>query len=268
MNEQNLDYLNKQIKFTGFGEGHQEELKTKMQKQTPDFTIVHQQEFGKDNINAYLQFRKSADSDMYFLNKYDLQLKNGPQPDGVKQTFYLSNKEDNITLKEAYNLLSGRSVNKELTTKEGEKYKAWVQLDFKNMDKNGQYEVKKFHQNYGFDLDKTLSKLPIKELQNDVDKSKLMDSLQRGNRQSVTLQQDGKAEKVFIEASPQFKSLNMYDSSMKRINAPAMYEKKGEKEATKMEVKKEAGKSKAGEEDEEGPKQTQKKTRKKRQGIS
>ena len=208
------------------------------------------------------------DSDMYFLNKYELQLKNGPQGEAVKQTFYLSNKEDNITLKEAYNLLSGRSVHKELATKEGEKYNAWLQLDFKTIDKNGQYDIKKYHQNYGFDLEKTLAKQPIKELLNEGDKSKLIDSLQRGNRQSVTVQHEGKEQKVFIEASPQFKSLNIYDSSMKRMNAPALYEKKGEGETTKVAIKKEAAKTKAGDDDEEGPKQTQKKGRKKGMSVS
>ena len=74
--------------------------------------------------------------------------------------------------------------------------------------------------------------------------------------------------KIFIEASPQFKSLNIYDSSMKRINAPALYEKKGEGESTKVAVKKEVSKTKAGDDDEDGPKQTQKKSRKKGQGVS
>ena len=31
MNEQNLDYLSRQIKFTGFGEGHEKDLKEKME---------------------------------------------------------------------------------------------------------------------------------------------------------------------------------------------------------------------------------------------
>ena len=37
MNEQNLDYLSKQVKFTGFGETHSEELKHKLTKQAPEF---------------------------------------------------------------------------------------------------------------------------------------------------------------------------------------------------------------------------------------
>ncbi len=155
-------------------------------------------------------------------------------------------------------------------SKEDEKYKAWLQLDFKTIDKNGNFEVKKFHQNYGFDLEKTLAKHPIKELAYEVDKGRLIESLQRGNRQSSTIQHEGKEQKIFIEAAPQFKSINLYDSSMKRLNAQTLYEKPGETQTEKQEAKKESiKKDKAG--DDEGgdfPKQAQKRTRKKSQSIS
>ncbi|MEO6729803.1 MAG: hypothetical protein ABIN01_01205 [Ferruginibacter sp.] len=269
MNEKNLDYLAKQIKFTGFGEGHGEELKEKIQQQTPEFTIAHQQDFGKDSAMATLLFRKSEDSDMYFFNRYNLVVKNEHQVEPVKQTFYISNREDNITLKEAYNLVNGRAVNKELSNKEGEKYNAWVQLDFKTIDKNGNYEMKKFHQNYGFDLDKALVKHPIRELMSEPDKERLIDSLQRGNRQAVTIQHEGREQKVFIEAAPQFKSINFYDGNMKRMNVQSLYENKGEGQTEKQESKKESVKQDKGGDDEgEAPKQVQKRTRKKSQGIA
>ena len=72
MNEKNYDYLKNQLKYTGFGEGLQNELKEKMEKQTPEFTIYHQQDFGKDNTSTSLQFKKSEASDMYFFNRYNL----------------------------------------------------------------------------------------------------------------------------------------------------------------------------------------------------
>ena len=56
---------------------------------------------------------------MYFFNRYNLALQNANFPDPVKQTFYLNKGQDNITLKEAYNLMNGRSVLKELSTKKG-----------------------------------------------------------------------------------------------------------------------------------------------------
>jgi hypothetical protein len=41
-----------------------------------------------------------------------------------------------VTLKEAFNLLEGRAAHKELSGKEG-KFNAWIQLDFKEKEENG-----------------------------------------------------------------------------------------------------------------------------------
>src|SRR5690606_16815404 len=68
MNQKNFEYLKDQIKFTGFGEGLENELKEKMQKQTPKFMLLHQGNFGKDETVSTLHFRKSDQSEMYFFN--------------------------------------------------------------------------------------------------------------------------------------------------------------------------------------------------------
>jgi hypothetical protein len=217
MEDKNVEYLEKQLKFTGFGEGLAEQLKAKMTSGAPAFVLSHESKYGKDEVMAALQFRKSDNSEMYFFNRYNLMLKNDQYPDPVKQTFYINNGQDNITLKEAYNMMSGRAVHKELENKEGEKYKAWVQLDFKESDTHGNYKTKSFNENYGFKLDEVLGKHPIKELQSPEEKQKLMESLQRGNRQMVTLEASGQSVKIYIEAAPQYKSLNYYDSHGKRM---------------------------------------------------
>ncbi|HRN55635.1 MAG TPA: hypothetical protein PLL71_04255 [Agriterribacter sp.] len=274
MNEKNFDYLSKQIQFTGFGEGHKDELMQKMKENKQEFTIFHQQDFGKDNTVATLQFRRPEDGDMYFFNRYSLLLKSARHEDPIKQTFYINNdpkkkEQDDITLKEGYNLLSGRAVQKDLVNKDGEKYTAWMQLDFKATDKHGNYETKKFHQNYGYDLEQLLSKHPIKELNTADEKKMLLESLQRGNRQSVTLQLEGKEQRVFIEAAPQFKSINIYDSSMKRVNAQTLREGNSDEQSQKQD-KKESFKvnNTAAGDDEGSPAQSEKKGRKKGQKIS
>lgn len=119
-------------------------------------------------------------------------LKNDQHPDAIKQTFYIGNKEDNVTLKEAYNLMSGRAIFKEKVNKEGEKYTAWQQLNFKETDTHGNFKLRTFNENYGFDLKAILQNHPIKELQNETDSQRLIESLERGNRQSVTLTIQGK----------------------------------------------------------------------------
>ncbi len=143
---------------------------------------------------------------MYFFNKYNLTLKQENSPDLMEQTFYI-NRGNNITLKEAFNLVSGRSINKDLTNKEGQVYNAWMQMDFKETEKNGNYQLKHFHTNYGFDLEKELAKHPIKELTNEQDKTKLIESLQKGNRQAVTFIKEGSEQRMFIEANPRLSRL-------------------------------------------------------------
>ena len=193
MEENNYEYLVKQIKFTGFGEEPLQDLRRKMEEGKPHFIVYQEGLYNKDSAITRLDFKKSEDKDMYFFNSYSMSLKIAGQESPVEQKFYINNKQDNITLKEAYNMLSGRAVEKEITPKEGEKYKAWLQLDFKETDTNGQYKTKQFHPNYGFDLEKVLDRHPFKELGSPEEKKALMESLQRGNRQIVTLEAEGKS---------------------------------------------------------------------------
>lgn len=75
-----------------------------------------------------------------------------------------------------------------------------------------------YHQNYGYDLEAALEKHSIKELLTPQYKEDLMNSLKKGNLQSVTFVVGGEERKQFVEANPQFKTLKVYDSSMQRIN--------------------------------------------------
>ncbi|WP_159478747.1 hypothetical protein [Dyadobacter sp. 3J3] len=218
MNQKNFEYLKDQVKYSGFGDSLENDLKANLQKQSPEFSLQHQATFGKDQVNSELHFKRSTQSDLYFLNSYDAELKKENQKEALKQTFYLNKQGGNVTLKEAYNLMDGRAVNKDLTNKEGQVYNAWMQMDFKQTENNGNFKIKQFHQKYGFELDKAVEKLPIKELNVEFDKQRLMESLQKGNRQVVTFEKDGVEKKHFIQAAPQFKSITVFDENMKRVS--------------------------------------------------
>jgi hypothetical protein len=149
-------------------------------------------------------------------------------------------------------------VNKDLTTKEGQPFNAWLQLEFGEKDKNDNFKVKQFHSGYGYDLDAVLKRYPIKELANDEEKVKLMKSLEKGNQHQVTFQTDGKEQKMYIEANPQFKTLNLYDSKMQKVFQGI--EKKEEKqEPEKSKEKKETQKQEVDEESEGKPEKKAKK---------
>src|SRR3954469_21475594 len=111
MNEKNYEYLKEQLKMTGFGETFNAELANRMSQGTPEVQLAQKKTFGKDDVIATLHFKKGNDSDMYFFNRFDLQLLNDKQDMKARQTFYI-NKGSSITLKEGYNLLEGRAVHK------------------------------------------------------------------------------------------------------------------------------------------------------------
>ena len=277
MNQKNFDYLKDQVKFTGFGDSLENELREKIARQEPSFTIQHQRQFGKDDTVSVLHFKKPEQSDVYFFNSYELSVKQEKANEAVKQTFYIG-RENNFTLKEAFNLLAGRAVYKELNKLEklgegeqaqykptDEKYNAWVQLDFKNTETNGNFKMKYYHENYGFDIVKELAKHPIKELSNEADKNKLILSLEKGNRQSVKFIIDGKEQNRFIEAVPQWKSLNIYDGNNKRIRTQKQNEDNtGQKEGVSKKEKQEQGLD----EGEPAPKRQVRRTRNNRQSIT
>ena len=215
MNEKNYEYLKDSLKYAGFGEGLSEALKEGLKGGAPDFQLTFEADINKKPFAAVLNFRKSDNTDMYFFNSYhaSLQRSNG---DIMDQAFYL-NKGKGVTVKEAYNLLEGRAVLKEMANKEGQTYKAWLQIDFNKRDKNNNHEVKQFHEAYGYNLKEALSKFPIRDMKEPDLQDILLASLQKGNLQAVAFEKEGGAVRMFVEANPQFKTVNLYDSELKRV---------------------------------------------------
>jgi len=215
MDQRNFEYLKDQLKYTGFTEQLSEQLLSSMQKRLPAFSLQYKASFGADELTASLNFQRSASRQMYFFNSYLASLKNQDQPQKINQLFYIR-PSGSITLKEAFNLLQGRAVEKQLFNRQGEPYRAWMQLDFKHTDKEGNFKIRQFHQSYGYDLSEQISKLPLKELGDDLSKNRLLESLRRGNRQQVTVLENGQQHKFYIEASPQFKAIIAYDHNSVR----------------------------------------------------
>jgi hypothetical protein len=214
MNNENFQYLSDNLKYMGFGENLKSDLEKNLNEGKADFQLQYKAEINKKPFEVTMNFRKSDTSDLYFFNNYHASLEKGNEK--VEQTFYL-NKGKGITGKEAFNLLDGRSVHKDLATKEGQPYKAWIHLDLENKGRNNNFEVKQFHEKYGFDLKAAVEKFPITDLKEPDKEKALMQLLQKGNVQSVTIEKDGNSNKMFIEADPQFKKVNLYDSNMKLV---------------------------------------------------
>ena len=219
MNTKNLNDLKDTLKYQGFGEQLNNELEKAVTKGEKTFTLeathIHDLPISKaddpltrDKVSYELSF-KQGKNEQYYFNSYQAKLES-PLFKDRQQTFYLDMGRT-YTAKEAYNLLSGRSVYKSLQNKEGQRYNAFVQLDFKGEQKaNGNYPLKSYHENYGFRLSQTIAELPIK-FSSLEERDRLIKSLEKGNLQKVQLT-DGQT--LFAKTVPATRSLKFYDDKL------------------------------------------------------
>ena len=223
MNSENLEYLSNQLKFLGFGEGLAKQLEEKMKEGKPEFSLNDSREYDKDKMEAVIHFRHSVKDgkDNYFCNSYIATLKGQESDKDKSQFIYVNGKGQNITFKESCNLLNGRSPFKEITPREGSPYKAWQIIDHENIDlKTGYPKLRQFGSNYGFNLKEAVERLPFKALKYPDQYKTLMKSLEKGNRPETILMKDGKEVKVFLEANPRYKTMNMYDKDGVKMYYP------------------------------------------------
>lgn len=213
MNQNNFAYLKDNIKYTGFGEALYPELEKNIIAKKDEFQLHFTTQISNRPFDAVLDFRKSNTSDMYFFNRYTatVERNNGEK---LSQSFAIT-KGKGVTAKEAYNLLQGRAVKREMTNAKGEEYIAWIQLDFDIKDEKGNFKVNKYNENYGYDLRESIASFPVLELDGGEKEKDLLRSLEKGNVQAVAIEINGNPERMFIEANPQYKTINIYDNSFK-----------------------------------------------------
>lgn len=205
--EQNSQALHQQVQRTGFSD-----LSAKIDEQIRQ----GQQQFSipvsyylndKERIDHQLSFVKDQ-SGQYHFEGYKTALYNEAKPDEKRQQYFSMRREYNINTTEAYNLLSGRCIQNGGT---------WLQLDLNDKDQYGNFRIKQFHSDYGYDLDKVLQQLPLKELMKPAEIEKLNGALKNGQKVSVSFVKDGNEQRFYIEANPQFKSVNIYDEHSRKI---------------------------------------------------
>ncbi len=212
----NEQVLKEALVKTGFG-NVSNKLEQYMKQERQEFSIpVSYYVNEKEQLNFSLSFSKNQDG-QYQFETYKAILKNDDKPEESRLQNFSIEPGNTITATQAYNLLAGRSVQTEHQEATGNKQAGWLQLDFNDKDAIGNYKIKEFNTSYGYDLKSVLQQLPLKELSNDIDAGKLENALRGGSRQAVSFLKDGKEQTFYIEAHPQFKSINIYDEHLKKI---------------------------------------------------
>lgn len=160
-----------------------------------------------ESLHHQLQFVRDQ-SGLYQFEGYRATLNNDEaQPNETRHQYFTTRQGYILDTTRAYNLLSGRSI-----LHGG----IWMQLDFNDKDTQGNFRVKEFHHSYGYELEKALRQLPLKESLNEGQIAGLLEQLKNGDRVSVVLK-GVKDQECYIEANPQFRTINIYDEHFRKI---------------------------------------------------
>jgi hypothetical protein len=161
----------------------------------------------KERLSHELSFVKGQ-SGQYQFEGYKTSLHNESKPEENRSQYFKVQYGNFVDTTQAYNLLAGRAIQKN---------GSWIQLDLNDKDAGSNHRIKEFHSGYGYDLEKAVQQLPLKELSSKIEADKLKDDLKQGNRLPVTLIKNGNEHRFYIEANPQFKSVNIYDDHSRKI---------------------------------------------------
>jgi hypothetical protein len=196
--------VTQQLDRVGMSE-HINKVAKKMQNGEKEFSVP---------VSYYVNENKRVDNNLAFeqngLGEYKLvsnnvRLNNEAAPDMNRQQTFKLGDGMSVDAGQSYNLLEGRAVQRD---------GKWITLDLNDRDTAGNFRIKEFPQSYGYDLQNALNELPIAEMKSGRERDKLVQDLKDGKRREVTIEN----RKCFVEANPQFRTVNIYDEKSQRLS--------------------------------------------------
>ena len=213
MNEENINRLKEDLWRMGFGEKLHSKLEHFTNQRFPEFVLASETTLNRLTLQSTLHFTRVAGTDRYVLASHFAHLKNDV---GIREQVFYLDRGYQLTLKEVSNLLEGRAVYKEIQPDALKGYQAWLQLDLRAKDMSGNYLVSEL-KDQSYQLSRELARFPIAELKEPASSERLISSLQKGNLQLVTMELEGRNQKMCIQADPQHKSFRLYDYGALRL---------------------------------------------------
>ncbi|HXJ99138.1 MAG TPA: hypothetical protein VNJ50_09840, partial [Gelidibacter sp.] len=214
-----MNYLAKQMMYLGFALSNDQKttLEDKIKSNDKSFSMDFTSD--KTNFGNKMDYKinfNRGDKGGVFLNNYETTLtkKNG---DVLTHKFAV-NQQNNITAKEALNLMEGRAVKTQLANKEnGELSPAFIKLNFNEKTDYGNFKIEVYNENYGVNTAKIVDKSPLK-FEKEEYRENTIKALEKGNIVKAKMEIDSKESKGFAVLNPQYKMINLYDQNMRRIN--------------------------------------------------
>ena len=232
MDQKNLEYLQKSLDYLGFGTRLNAVLEDAVYKGSRSFSIGINQRYipaefrsdpakGVDVMHFEIRFNRSANSEQYFLNAVEAQLKRYNAAEPISKRFDIV-QDHRMTSLQCYKLMSGLSLQKDIFVKDlddlqnesRKRVTVWFKLDLGVTNKDGEHLLKWFFPEYGFDLQKTVEKYPFLDFQDEEKKVASIRALSYGNLISLSMEFEGKKIPVYVSANPELKRLDVFSSGM------------------------------------------------------
>src|SRR5258706_4009429 len=131
----NLQYLQNRLYYLGFGDQLNSKLEAAVKEKQDRFQIDDTRESkslqGSKTIDFKIDFSKGNQpgrdgNDIYFLNRYTATLNDPKDSEKSRTHTFLVENGKGVSTKEAFNLLDGRPVKKELKKSNVEKFTTWL----------------------------------------------------------------------------------------------------------------------------------------------
>lgn len=183
-------------------------LRNQIKTDSPSFSIDVPSRYVSEHerMNYSLMFNKD-ETGRYRFEGYNAVLRDDKNPEQEKSHFFRVDQQNHFDGNEAYNLLSGRAIMKD---------GSWMKLDLNDKNAAGEFAMREYGGKYGYDLDKVISELPLKN-EGELSCFRLKSNLERGARERVSFLREGKEQAFYIEADPHARSVTIYDEHSKKI---------------------------------------------------
>lgn len=199
-----------QLNKIGLGEYYHKVEKV-MKTGEGNFTIPISRHMKENEWMDHNLFFERNSSGEYNLVADKVRLIDESEPKKTSQQTFSVGDGTLVDEQEGYNLLNGRAVQKD---------GKWMMLDLNDRDTEGNYRIKEI--NSSFDLEESLRNLKMKEWVDKALREKLVADVKKGNRPQVTIGN----KRYFVDANPQFKKMNIYDSKSQRLSVAELQSKR------------------------------------------
>jgi len=188
------------------------------------------------SLNVSLHFEKDA-QDVFHFTTIEATLKHHDGKKADQSYKFKLDELPGLKAQHVKNLLEGRAVRQHFTDITGRPKSQWLELPA------GETTVRKYTENYGYDLEKVIDQLPLGAMTRTGGKKGLIERLEQGQQVPVGWSHAGATEKVHLQADPSNATVKLTDSSNKIVRPEQLNQRMANQQGRKQAIIKQISKT-------------------------